>query len=91
MPSAPPISALALRVVAARQLEAYQVAVTFSDGATRVVDVAPFLRRSHHPAVRAYLDPARFATFAVRDGDLMWGDYDLIFPLEDLYRGGPLG
>ncbi len=33
-----------------------------------------------------FLDRARFAEFAVRDGDLIWGDYDLCFPIADLYE-----
>jgi hypothetical protein len=36
--------------------------------------------------IRAYLDPDRFAQFAIRDGDLMWGDYELCFPVADLYE-----
>ena len=43
--------------------------------------------KSRHPLIRAYLDPTAFSRFTVREGDLMWGDYDLCFPVADLYEG----
>jgi hypothetical protein len=36
--------------------------------------------------VRAYLDPVRFAQYELRHGELVWGDYDLCFPIMDLYN-----
>ena len=61
--------------------------LSFSDGTQRVVDFGPFLRQSRNPLIQAYLDPAAFARFTVRDGDLFWDDYDLCFPIADLYDG----
>ena len=61
--------------------------LTFNDGTERIVDFAPFLRQSHNPLIQAYLDPAAFARFTVKDGDLIWDDYDLCFPIADLYEG----
>jgi len=52
----------------------------FSDGTRRIVDFGPFLRQSRNPLIQAYLDPVAFARFTVRDGDLIWDDYDLCFP-----------
>jgi len=34
----------------------------------------------------AWLHPARFATFRLEYGELVWGDYDLCFPIADLYH-----
>jgi hypothetical protein len=61
--------------------------LTFSDGTQRIVDFGPFLRRSRNPLIRAYLDPIAFARFTLKDGDLLWDDYDLCFPIADLYEG----
>ena len=58
----------------------------FDDGTEQVVDFKPFLSRSVHPDIRAYLDPERFAAFRIQFGELVWGDYDLCFPVIDLYR-----
>jgi hypothetical protein len=65
----------------------FQLRLTFNDATQRIVDFAPFLQQSSNPLIRAYLDPAAFARFAVRDGDLVWDDYDLCFPIADLYEG----
>ena len=51
----------------------------------KLFDFEPFLAASAHPAIRAYLDPDRFATCRIEHGDLVWGDYDLCFPIVDLY------
>jgi hypothetical protein len=61
--------------------------LTFNDGTTRTVDFGPFLRQSRNPLIQAYLDPAAFSRFMVKEGDLIWGDYDLCFPVADLYEG----
>lgn len=60
--------------------------LSFDDGTEQIVDFKPFLSRSVHPDIRAYLDPERFATFRIEYGELVWGDYDLCFPVIDLYR-----
>jgi len=52
-----------------------------------LVDFKYFLEASQHPAVRKYLNKERFRLFSIVDGNLNWFDYDLIFPLEDLYEG----
>ena len=65
----------------------FKLRLLFSDGAVQTVDFGPFLRQSRNPLVQAYLDPAAFAGFTLKDGDLMWGDYDLCFPIADLYEG----
>lgn len=65
----------------------FKLRITFNDATERTVDFGPFLRGSRNPLIRAYLDPGAFARFEVRDGDLVWGDYDLCFPIADLYEG----
>lgn len=59
--------------------------LTFDDGKAHEVDFKPFLSRAQHPDIRSYLDPVRFATFRIEYGELIWGDYDLCFPVMDLY------
>jgi len=71
----------------AEQAGELRLHLRFSDGTQQIVDFAPFLRRSRNPLIQAYLDPVAFARFTVRDGDLIWDDYDLCFPIADLYEG----
>jgi hypothetical protein len=65
----------------------YRLRLHFNDGTMRVIDFGPFLRQSGNPYIRVYLEPDRFLQFTVKQGDLMWGDYDLCFPVADLYEG----
>ena len=75
-----------LRIEDAAYLQGYELALTFNDGSTRKVDFEPFLRRSNHPAIREYLDIAKFKQFSLTNGDVQWGDFDLCFPIIDLYN-----
>ena len=58
----------------------------FTDGITQSVDFEPFLRKALHPDIQKYLNHKNFTKFSLQDGDLMWGDFDLIFPIMDLYK-----
>lgn len=75
-----------INVISATQTEKYRIHLRFDDRTEREVDFEPFLSRSLHPDIRAYLDPVRFGSFRVEYGELVWGDYDLCFPVIDLYR-----
>lgn len=65
----------------------FKLLLRFSDGSERLVDFGPFLRGSSNPLIQRYLDAREFARFEVRDGDLVWGDWELCFPIADLYDG----
>ena len=75
-----------INIVAATQTGDYSLKIEFDDKTVQMVDFGPFLKRSHHPDVRAYLQSERFASFHVTYGELVWGDYDLCFPVIDLHR-----
>ena len=53
----------------------------------RELNFEPFLRGAAHPEIRAYLDTGKFGQFTLKDGELFWGDYELCFPIADLYDG----
>ncbi|MEW6753303.1 MAG: DUF2442 domain-containing protein [Candidatus Latescibacterota bacterium] len=65
----------------------HRLRLRFSDGTERVMDFEPFLSGSANPLIRRFLDPELFQRFGVQHGDLIWGDYDLCFPVADLYDG----
>jgi len=75
-----------INIIAAGQVGDYRLHLVFDDGMEQTVDFKPFLIHSHHPDIRAYLDPARFSAFRIEYGELVWGDYDLCFPIMDMYR-----
>ena len=75
-----------INIISATLTGEYCIRLVFDDNTLQEVDFKPFLVRSHHPDIRAYLEPDRFAGFRVEYGELVWGDYELCFPVIDLYR-----
>jgi hypothetical protein len=65
----------------------YAIRIIFNDGVNRLVDFKSFLETSYHPSIRKYLVEKKFKEFEIIDGNLNWNDYDLIFPIYDLYQG----
>ncbi len=76
-----------IEIKSAQYIGDYAIRVFFSDGSNKLVDFKAFLELSLHPAIRKYLDEALFKAFQIAEGNLNWNDYDLIFPIEDLYAG----
>ena len=76
-----------LEVVQAEYLAGYRLRIVFNDGTVRIVDFGDFLRHARNPMIRKYLDVKRFQDFSIEYGDLFWHDYELCFPIADLYRG----
>lgn len=74
-------------IVSARRISGYLLEITFDDGQVRAVDFEGFLRGAAHPEISRYLDMDRFASFEIRHGNLVWGDYEMCFPIADLYAG----
>jgi hypothetical protein len=73
-------------IKSAKYIGDFAIRIYFNDGCNRLVDFKPFLETSFHPSIRKYLDESRFKLFDIVDGNLNWNDYDLIFPVDDLYK-----
>ncbi|HZQ09898.1 MAG TPA: DUF2442 domain-containing protein [Anaerolineae bacterium] len=74
-----------IAVEAAEYLKGHQLRLRFNDGKNQVVDFGPFLEQSTNPLIRQYLELNKFKSFRITNGDLEWNDYDLCFPIADLY------
>lgn len=74
-------------IEAVEYVDGYRLHLRFSDDKERIVDFEPFLSNSLNPMIRKYLNFDHFKEFTVADGDLSWNDYDLCFPIADLYEG----
>ncbi len=74
-------------ITRAEYVPPYKIHLRFSDGAEQWVDFKQFLRKSAHPEIRKYLNTDLFRNFSIVRGRLDWNDYDLCFPLQDLYEG----
>jgi hypothetical protein len=75
-----------INITQADRIGEYTLHLQFDDQTEQIVDFKPFLSESLHPQIRAYLDSKKFAAFRIEYGELVWGDYDLCFPVYDLYR-----
>ena len=76
-----------LEVTKARYVSGYKIHVTFNDETERIVDFGPFLAKARNPDTADYRDLRKFKSFRIHDGDLVWGDYQMIFPITDLHAG----
>ena len=65
----------------------YLIEIEFADGVIKTIDFGPFLKNAHNPMTTHYLDKEKFASFSLEYGDLMWNDFDMCFPIWDLYQG----
>ena len=74
-------------IKSSRYIGDFAIRIFFSDGISKLVDFKPFLESSLHPSIRKYLDESKFNEYKIVDGNLNWNDYDMIFPIEDLYQG----
>lgn len=64
----------------------YKLKLIFNDKSEQSIDFYSFLSNSLNPFIRKYLDEKRFKEYELDDGDLEWNDYDLCFPIADLYE-----
>lgn len=71
----------------AEYLGGYRLRLIFTDNMEQMIDFAPFLSSSTNPMIKKYLNPDEFKKFTIEYGDLIWNDYDLCFPIADLYEG----
>ena len=76
-----------ISVKRAEYVSGYRLRLIFDNGFERVMDFAPFLKRATNPMLTQYRRMTKFKRFRLDDGNLMWGDYEMIFPITDLYRG----
>ena len=81
------VTGVAVDIVRVAQTGGHSLELTFSDGHVSIVDFGPFLRGSLNPGTRRFLAEKPFKSFSLTHGNLVWGDYEMCFPIEDLYEG----
>ncbi len=78
---------IVINVTEAEYVSPYKIRLWFSDGAEQTVNFEPFLKKSHHPEIKKYLNQNLLKNFSIAHGRLDWNDYDLCFSMQDLYEG----
>jgi hypothetical protein len=79
-----------IKLASATYLKEFKLNLVFTDGVSQLVDFQPFLESSTHVEVKKYLNLKKFKNFNFENNELMWGDFDLIFPIIDLYENNLL-
>ena len=78
----------AISVSSAAYINNYKLEVVFNDNKKRVVDFGNFLNTHSHPQFNKYKKQENFKKFKIENGNMVWGkDWDMIFPVYDLYQG----
>ena len=71
----------------AKYIDEYKIYLKFNDGKENTLDFKNFILSSHHPEIRKYENKNLFKNFNLEYGEIEWNDYDLAFPIYDLYQG----
>lgn len=75
-----------LFIMEAHYVGDFKISLTFNDGSTKRVNFKTFLEHAKHPAITKYRDEEKFKNFGIKDGNLDWNDFDMCFPIGDLYK-----
>jgi len=78
---------MVISIQKAEYKDSFKIAMLFSDGIERTVDFESFLKEAKNPMTKKYLNKELFKSFKVENGDLVWNDYEMCFPIWDLYEG----
>jgi len=82
----------AISVSRASYIDDYKLKVEFNDNKKQVVDFGNFLNTHSHPQYNKYKKLENFKKFKIENGNIVWGkDWDMIFPVYDLYQGKVIG
>ena len=77
-----------ISVKEAKYIDDYKLQIVFSDNRKKHVDFKEFFMTHSHPQYNKYKKIENFKRFKIENGNVIWGkDWDMIFPVYDLYNG----
>jgi hypothetical protein len=77
-----------VNIIEAKYINAYLLELVFDDEKRTRVDFGNFLEKHNHPQYNKYKKVENFKKFKIESGNVVWGkNWDLIFPIADLYNG----
>ncbi|MBC7937098.1 MAG: DUF2442 domain-containing protein [Rhizobacter sp.] len=72
----------------AAYLDGYRISILFNNGKNKIVDFSPFVTNNNKAALSKYKILSNFKKFEIGEGNIVWGkNWDLIFPVYELYQG----
>jgi hypothetical protein len=75
-----------LEIENVKYIDHYKLYLKFNDGKENIVDFSNFILNSKHPDIKKYQDIELFKNFNFEYGEIQWNDYELVFPIADLYE-----
>ncbi len=75
-----------LEITDAEYIKDYKIKLTFSDNKERIINFEHFLEQAKNPMTRKFININDFKNFKIEYGDLVWNDYEMCFPIIDLYE-----
>lgn len=75
-----------LTIIKAEYVKGYKIKLLFSDNEEKTINFEPFLKQATNPMTRKFLDINKFKKFKIEYGDLIWDNYEMCFPIIDLYE-----
>lgn len=78
---------MVISIMNAQYIQDYKIKFLFSDGTERTIDFSEFLENSKNPMTIKYLNKELFENFTIEYGDIIWNDYEMCFPIWNLYEG----
>lgn len=74
-----------ISIISAKYIDDFKINLVFDDKHSLTINFYDFLSQSKLPDLQKYKNKRNFKKFKIMNGNLIWGDYEMIFPLEDLY------
>ena len=78
---------MVIEITKAEYVRDYSIRLSFSNGKKKTIDFKKFIESSSNPMTLQFKDKKKFSAFKIEYGDLVWGNYDLCFPIWDLHQG----
>jgi hypothetical protein len=79
-----------LSIKSIEHVRGHKLRFSFSDGHSNEVDFKSWIESLPTEEEHAYLKPSKFKNYRIHLGHaIMWGEYDIIFPLVAVYHGDP--
>ena len=78
---------MVISISKAEYLGEYKIKFSFSDNTERTIDFKNFLMNAKNPMTKKYQDKELFQQFSIKYGDIQWNDFEMCFPIWDLYQG----
>jgi hypothetical protein len=76
-----------INIEKAEYINDYKIRFQFNDKTEKIVDFNVFLNTSKNPMTKKYLNEKKFKKYKLSYGDIIWGDYEMCFPIWDIYSG----